>query len=176
MKLKSFIFAVVLAFVLMLEVGARVSPLHTFHTSLMQVEYNEKEQLVEISLQVFTHDLENVLSQRSGKNVRLDKTPEASQLTLTYLNDTVNLKNREGQIKTLSWVGMESQADAVWLYVETKMPEGIEGLQVRDRIFFATLDDQLNLVHIKHEKEKYDLVFKRGDDFKPLPPTTHAAS
>lgn len=171
MKRRSYIFTFVPACVLALAVVAYAAPAHTFHTSLMQVEYNEKEQLVEISLQVFTHDLENVLSRRSGKNVRLDKTPQAPQLTLAYLNETINLKNRDGQVKTLSWVGMEPQADAVWLYVETKMSEGLDGAQVRNRIFFDLLDDQVNLVHIKHDEKKYDLVFKLGDDFKAITPT-----
>lgn len=171
MKWKSCIFAFVPATVVAIAVVAFATPAHTFHTSLMQVEYNEKEQLVEISLQVFTHDLENVLTRRSGHDVRLDKTPEAAQLTLAYLNETINLKNRDGRVKTLSWVGMEPQADAVWLYVETKMPEGFDGVQVRDRIFFEVLDDQVNLVHIKHDEKKYDLVFKPGDDFKAITQT-----
>jgi hypothetical protein len=113
-----------------------------------------------------------VLSRRSGKEVRLDKTPEAAQLTLAYLNETINLKNHDGQVKSLSWVGMEPEADAVWLYVETKMTEGFDGVQVRDRIFFDLLDDQVNLVHIKHDEKKYDLVFKPGDEFKAISSTT----
>jgi hypothetical protein len=40
---------------------------HTFHTSLMRLEYNTKEQNVEISIQVFAHDLETILSKRAGK-------------------------------------------------------------------------------------------------------------
>jgi hypothetical protein len=145
------------------------APPHTFHTSLMQLEYNEKEQSVEVSIQVFVHDLENILSRRSGKSVRLDRTPEAASLTLAYLNEAVSLKNLEGQPKTLTWIGMEPEADAVWLYVETKMPEGLEGAQVRDRLFFELLDDQVNLVHVKYEGKKADLVFKSGEDsFKTI--------
>lgn len=171
MKKRSYIFTFVPASILALAVVVFAAPAHTFHTSLMQVEYNEKEQLVEISIQVFTHDLENILSRRNGKNVRLEKTPEAAQLTLVYLNEAVKLKNHDGGLKTLSWVGMEPEADAVWLYVEAKMPEGFEGGEVRNRILFDLFDDQVNLVHIKHGDKKYDLVFKPGDDFKAITPT-----
>jgi hypothetical protein len=147
---------------------------HTFHTSLMQAEYNEQEKSVEISIQVFAHDLENILSKRNGKRIRLDKTPDADKLTLAYLSEAVNLKNREGQLKTFSWVGMESQADAVWLYIETKMPEGLQGAQLRNRIFFDLLEDQVNLVHIKYEGKKADLVFKPGEGFKAIVETKRA--
>lgn len=141
---------------------------HTFHTSLMSIEYNNQEQLVEISLQVFSHDLENILTRRNGRKVRLDKTPNATALILAYLQDTVNLKNGAGETKSLVWVGMESKADRVWLYFETKMPEGLSGAQLRNRIFFDLLDDQINLVHLKDADKKSDLVFKPGDTFKPL--------
>jgi hypothetical protein len=141
---------------------------HTFHTSLMSIEYNRQEQLVEISLQVFSHDLENILTRRNGKKVRIDKTPDATTLILAYLQEAVNLKNSAGETKHLSWVGMETKADRVWLYFESKMPEGLSGAQLRNRIFFDLLDDQVNLVHLKDEDKKSDLVFKPGDAFKPL--------
>jgi hypothetical protein len=150
------------------QMRAAPLPLHTFHTSLMQVEYNAKEQSVEFSIQVFVHDLENTLSRRSGKEVRLDKTPDAAQLALAYLKEAVNLKSRDGKLQSFTWVGMEPEADAVWLYVETKMPEGLEGAQLRDRLFFESLDDQVNLVHIKYDGKKADLVFKPGEDFKEI--------
>lgn len=176
MTRKNYIFAFVCACALVLSGVTNASPAHTFHTSLMQIEYNEEEQLLEVSLQVFTHDLVRVLSFRSGKNVILDETPETARLTLAYLNETINLKNQKGQLKTLSWVGMEIKADAVWIYVETKMPEGLDGMQVRDRIFFGALDDQVNRVHIKLDGKKYDLVFKPGDDFKPIANSTGGAN
>ena len=143
---------------------------HTFHTSLMHIEYDEQEQLIEISIQVFTNDLEYILSRRSGKKVRLDRTPDAGQLTLTYLNEAVNLKNGDGRVKILSWVGMEPEADAVWLYVETKMPDGLEGIEIRNRLLFELVRDQVNRVHIKYGERKDDLVFKPGDDFKAILP------
>jgi DNA-binding sugar fermentation-stimulating protein len=132
------------------------------------MEYNAKEQSVEIAIQLFAHDLENVLSRRSGKRVRLDKTPTAPQLTLAYLTEAVNLKSRDGRLTTFSWVGMEAQADAVWIYIEAKMPEGLEGAALRNRIFFDLLNDQVNLVHLKFDGKKADLAFKRGDDFKTV--------
>jgi hypothetical protein len=142
---------------------------HTFHTSLMSIEYNHQEQLLEISLQVYTHDLETILSKRAGgKDVRLDKTPNAESLVFAYLQETVTVKNNSGDIKPLAWVGMEPQTDKVWLYFESKLPEGTNGTQLRNRLFFDLLEDQINLVHLKDQDNKSDLVFKPGDTFKPL--------
>lgn len=162
-----------LSLLLIVGVVAALSPpravaAHTFHTSLMRMEYNADEKSVEISIQVFAHDLEEILGRRSGQTVRLDKTAGADKLGFKYLQQAVNLKNRAGEVKTFKWVGMESQADAVWLYVETKMPEGLTGAQISDRIFFDLVDDQVNLVHVKYENKKSDLVFKSGDEFKAI--------
>jgi hypothetical protein len=141
---------------------------HTFHTSLMQMEYNASEKTVEVAVQVFSHDLENILSRRSGRSVRLNKTPDANQLTLAYFREAFTLKNRDGEEKTFAWVGMQQKTDAVWLYLEAKMPEGLDGAEVRNRIFFDLLEDQVNLVHVKFEAKKTDLVFKPGDGFKVI--------
>jgi hypothetical protein len=157
-----------LALAASLTAAAPAPAAHTFHTSLMQMDYNAAEQSVEIAVQVFAHDLETILSRRARRRVRLDRTPDAQALTFAYLREAVNIKNREGQDKTLSWVGMESKADAVWLYLETKMPEGLAGAQIRNRIFFDLLDDQVNLIHLKYEGRKADLVFKPGDGFKAV--------
>ncbi|HEY0385483.1 MAG TPA: DUF6702 family protein [Pyrinomonadaceae bacterium] len=146
----------------------RAAAAHTFHTSLMSMEYNRQEQALEITLQVFSHDLEAILSRRSGKSVRLDKTPDAARLVFAYLQDAVNLRNNAGEMKSLEWVGMEMQADSVWLYVESKMPGGLTGAQLRNRVLFDMFEDQVNLVHLKDEARKSDLVFKPGDGFKPL--------
>jgi hypothetical protein len=162
------IFAIVMLLVASAGPRAAASRVHTFHTSLMQAEFNEKEKTLEISIQVFAHDLETVLTKRAGKRVQLDRSPVAPVLVLAYLSEAVNIRNREGQPKSFIWVGMEPQADAVWLYLESKMPEGVDGAQIRNRIFFDLLDDQVNLVHLKYEGKKADLVFKPGEDFKPV--------
>jgi hypothetical protein len=48
------------------------------------------------------------------------------------------------------------------------MPEGLESATLRDRILFETLEDQVNIVHLKYEGKKADLVFKPGDEFKAI--------
>jgi hypothetical protein len=141
---------------------------HTFHTSLMSIEYNRQQQLLEISVQVFTHDLENILTRRERRNIRLDKTPDAERLTFAYLQEAVNLKNAAGETKPLTWVGMEAKAKTTMLYFEIKLPEGLDGAQLRNRLFFDLLDDQVNISHLKDADKKSTLVFKPGDTFKPL--------
>ncbi|HEX4947393.1 MAG TPA: DUF6702 family protein [Blastocatellia bacterium] len=140
---------------------------HKFHLSFMQLEFNAQEKTAEITLRVFADDLENALSQRSGKPIKLDHK-EAPSLIAAYLRDTVELKGRNGQLKKLMWIGMELKADVALLYVEAKMPEGFAGTQLRQQVFFELFEDQVNQVLLKSAQAKASLEFKRGDGFKAL--------
>lgn len=140
---------------------------HKFHVSFTQIEYNAQEKTAEITLRVFADDLEAALSQRSGKSVKLDHK-DAATLILAYLRETLELKGRNGQIKKFVWIGMEPKADVALLYVEAKLPDGIAGLQLRQRVFFALFEDQVNQVLLKSGSAKSSLEFKRGDGFKAL--------
>lgn len=141
---------------------------HKFHESITLVEYNRQEQSVEITVRMFADDLESILSRRSGKSVRLGKTPDVEALTLEYLRGSFELKTGNGDLKTLEWVGMETKVDTVRAYVEVKMPGGLAGSQIRNRIFFDLFRDQINRVTIKQDREHADLVFKAGDEFKTI--------
>ena len=149
---------------------ANAALVHKFHESLAQLDYNAESRSVEMTFRLFADDLENALSKRSGKTFRLDRTPDAAAQTLAYIKERFELKNGEGEIKPLTWVGMEAKVDTVWVYVEAQMAEGLKGAEVRNRIFFELFDDQVNRVHIRYDGGKTDLVYKRGDhSFKSVP-------
>ena len=140
---------------------------HKFYTSFAQVEYNEERQAVEVALRVFGDDVENILTRRHGKSVRIGKTGAAEKLIFAYVADAFQLRNRAGEAKKFAWVGMETKGHVAWLYFESPMPEGLDGATLRNRILLDFSDEQVNIVHIQHGGRKADLVFKTGDsDFK----------
>ncbi len=155
--------------------ATRATPAHTaaahkFYTSLARVEYNAEEKTVEVTLRVFADDLELALTRRAGRGVKLDRAKDADQLVPAYLRDTFEIRNRDGEAKTLKWVGMELRAGIAWLYFEAEMPEGLAGARLRDRIFFELFDEQVNTVSVRYPGAKGDLVFVRGDGERAVPP------
>ncbi len=141
---------------------------HKFHAGLTQLEYNEETRALEIVLRLFADDLENILSTRSGKAVRLDRDPDIESKAHAYIRERFRIKDRTGKILVPRWVGMEYEVDTVWLYLELALPDGPQGLELRNRVFFDLFRDQVNTVNIKHGKHKKTLIYKWGDDFKPL--------
>ncbi len=164
------VFIVICALVTATAIDALASPArpaHKFYTSFAQIEYNSERKTVEVSLRVFADDLENILTKRHGKSVRLGKTDGAAKLVFNYLKGTFQLKNGDGAAKEFQWVGMEAKGDLAWLYFETKMPEGVTGASLRNRFLLDFSDEQVNIVHLKADGRKADLVFKASDsDFK----------
>jgi hypothetical protein len=48
------------------------------------------------------------------------------------------------------------------------MPGGLEGAQIRNKIFCELFDDQVNIVNAKHQGKRIGLMFESKDDFKIL--------
>jgi len=140
--------------------------LHRYHTSLTRMDYNKKDKVFEISIQLFTHDLLPTLEKRIKKSVNLEKNPETDKILLDYLNEKFVLKNKQGIVKKINWIGKEIETDTVNVYLEIPIEENLEDLSLQNTIFFESFSEQTNLVVIRHTEKKYDLLFKVGDRFK----------
>jgi hypothetical protein len=141
---------------------------HKYHTSVTRLEYNAEERSVEITIQTFADDLENILGKRAGKSVSLDASKDAERLVFAYLRSVIELKSGKG-ISELEWVGMEMKGGTVWLYVLAKMPEGLSKASVRNALLFDLFEDQVNIVNVWYDGKKTSLVFKRGDNMQEIP-------
>ena len=141
---------------------------HRYHTSLTRIDYNTGEKSLEITIQTFSHDLEAALEAKTGKRFNIQKTRDATKIILDYLAETFVLKNKSGETKQLEWVGIEQKTDGVWIHLETKMPEGMEGATLENRFLFEMFNEQVNLVAFRFEGKKNDLVYKAGDKTKSL--------
>ena len=166
------IFPIIVALILLAHQNwAAKSPAlaaHRFHTSLTRVDYDEKQKLFEISIQLFTHDLVPLLERKTGADVDLEKPSAIDQAILDYLNENLVLKDKTGSVKTLKWVGKESDVDTVWIYVETPAVEGLDGYSLQNTIFFESFPEQANLVICRYQGNKADLIFKAGDKAKEI--------
>ncbi len=138
---------------------------HTFHTTLTRIDYNEKEKLAEISIQIFTHDLSPTLETITKKRIDFEKTKDIDKMIFDYVSKNFVLKNKKGEIIKLDWVGFEFEVDSVFVYVQAGMPEGLEDSQLQNSLFFEHFKEQSNLVVCKFGEKKADLAFKVGDKF-----------
>lgn len=165
--MKYFVLILICAF-FSLTVLQKPSDAHTFHTSLTRIDYNAKEKNIEISIQLFTHDLVAVLEKLNRTNVDLEETKNADDLIMKYLEANFVLKDKNGDAKKLKWVGKEISTDTVYVYVESPSDLDLSGFTLQNSIFFETFQQQTNWVVAKYGEKKADLYFKPGDKFKEI--------
>lgn len=144
---------------------------HKFHVSNSQLEYKPSAQSVEIIVRVFADDFQAAISRHAGREVRLER-PEDWQdkaktaLIVAYLNDNFVLKTKAGRPVRLTWVGMEGMADMFWIYVAGRMPGGLVGAQLKNRMHCELFADQVNVVTAKFQGKQVGLMFEPKDEFK----------
>ncbi len=146
---------------------------HKIHVSVSSLEFNQTNQEVEIAIRVFTDDLETALSRRAERPVKIDtatagKDKRVSDLLMAYLRSHFELKNKAGRPIVLTWSGIEGEMDMFWLYVKGRMPGGLEGAQMRNKIFCELFEDQVNIVNAKHQGKQLGVMFEPKDDFKAI--------
>ena len=172
--LRMAVFACLILGVTTYVLPSRAARSHKFHASIAQVDYDVKTQNVEIVIRFFTDDFETAVSQHSKRAFKLgapqaykDKANGAA--VLAYLRERFELKTKSGQPVKLAWVGMEGQADMVWVYVEAKCPGGLAGAQARNRVLHELYEDQVNIVNYKYDGKQSGTMFNAQDGFKVVP-------
>lgn len=147
---------------------------HKFHATIAQLEYNAKEQSVEAVIRFFADDFETAISQHAKREIKFN-TPQAlkdkanSDAVFSYVRERFELKGKNGNAVKLNWVGMEIQADMVWVYFEGKLPGGLSGAQMRNRLLQELFDDQVNIVNFKFDGKQTGTMFNVQDGFKAVP-------
>lgn len=126
---------------------------HDFHVSIAQVEY--KDEVLQMTLRVFTEDLEDRLEELSALDLDLGtetEHPEAAQWMQKYLKKRVAFAS-EGRVLNQVFIGYEVEFELCYIYLEFPVGERPSELTVRNRIFFDSFDDQSNIVNVQVGEE-----------------------
>ncbi len=135
--------------------------LHDFHTSIAEVQYNSKTESLEVSLRVFTDDLEKVLSAaNNNKLIKIEGDNNAIDgLIVQYLKKNFALVSTKKEVKLAQYYGRENEADATWLYFEIQNCKNLEGYTIFNAVFQETFEDQTNIINFTILNIKKSLVF-----------------
>ncbi len=168
-KSQSFFAPLRLCLILFLCLSSLGFKKHDFHTSITRMDYNAKEKSFEVSIRVFTDDLEKVLSKENGGQkfvvVNNDKNDTFVE---KYIRKHFALITTAKQKKPYSYIGKEQEADATWVYVEIPCAEALTGFSLQNSIMLDFFDDQVNLVNFNYQGQKKSYIFKNEDKVLPL--------
>ncbi|MBC3785107.1 DUF6702 family protein [Spirosoma utsteinense] len=137
-------------------------PAHDFHASVTQMQYNAKEKIFEISIRVFTDDLEKGLSRELNTTVHLAPGGKTDAILEKYVRSHFAYVSPQKLPKEFSYVGHEVEADANWLYLEMPYAEAFRGGSLKQTVLMEMFDDQVNMVNIQYQGQKKTFVFRKN--------------
>jgi Domain of unknown function (DUF6702) len=133
---------------------------HDFHVSIMDIVVNEEEQQLEITLRVFTEDLEAALEQMNGKHLHLGED-ELNNPTDAYIYNYVvqyvffTINNTPVQP---DWIGKEVEIEETFIYMVLPLLAKGQSLFVESKLFFELFTDQENRILFEDGNRKQSLV------------------
>jgi hypothetical protein len=123
-------------------------PAHPLYTSVTEIEYNEKEQSVEVTCRLFTDDFESIL--RKNYNTKVDLFNDGFKNAATYIPAYIK-KNLaltvNGKAVTLQYIGYERKNEACWCYFEATGIPTPNKMEVTTTLLYDFTDKQINMIH-----------------------------
>ncbi len=142
--------------------GARPLSLHDFHTSLTQMQFNPKEKGFEVSIRVFTDDLEKALSAESGQKVQVLAKANIDPILEKYIRKHFSLTDTRKQRRAFTYVGHEAEGDANWIYLELPIDGSAKTVDMQQDVLMELFDDQVNLVNTQVNGQRKTYVFRKS--------------
>jgi hypothetical protein len=123
---------------------------HPLHLSSTELNYNAKENTMEISCRIFTDDFETAL----GKDfkVKTDLSSAARHqvmdgLVKKYMAAHLQLSANNKPLN-LNYLGFENDKEAVVVYIESEQVKNVKNLETTCTVLYDLFDDQTNIFHI----------------------------
>ncbi|HPG08186.1 MAG TPA: hypothetical protein P5275_06880 [Saprospiraceae bacterium] len=132
---------------------------HDLHISKTELAYNPEDQAIQMSLHIFTDDLERGIEAMNGatdlKISTEHEKEEATQWIYDYLSTHLQL-TIDGERRAFDWVGKEPTPDyqAVWIYLEIPGIPAVQDLEVRYDVLMELYDDQRNILMVMDPQGK----------------------
>jgi len=128
--------------------------LHPIHLSVSEINYSEKDKVLQITSRIFLDDLElSIRNQR--KQPDLDLLEPGPGLTTEQLISEYVIKRflvkLDGKVQKLNFLGFEREDPAVICYIEIENVKKFKVIEVKNEVIMETHDDQSNLIHVTYK-------------------------
>lgn len=122
---------------------------HPFYVSITEAQI--VNDTLQISVRVFTDDLESALSKLNSSKVFLND-PSQREKEFVMIRDYIFNRLQVGNsAKTtrIEWIGHEFEDDVCWIYGYMPMAQDQRMLFIKHLLLYEVYEDQQNIVHFK---------------------------
>ena len=137
-----------------------IRPTHDFHTSWMNITYEEKTKTFNASLHTDTEHLEACLSVFSSKEIHLDSKITAEQKIIIedYLNENFSMSIDEKN-KNLTVSAIEVNFAETFIHLNPiKHQKKVSSIAIENLLLVKQFPNQKNMVQINYEGLKYSML------------------
>ncbi|MBI3519943.1 MAG: hypothetical protein HY062_11370 [Bacteroidetes bacterium] len=122
---------------------------HPFYISVVDIKQDVKQHSLNISVKLFTNDIENALKKTTTKSIDLLNPKNKADMETELMNYikkrlTIIVNNKA---TTLDFIGYEREEDAIWAYLEIKKINQPKDIKVDTKLLYDDLPQQTNIVH-----------------------------
>ncbi|HEX3025145.1 MAG TPA: DUF6702 family protein [Chitinophagaceae bacterium] len=124
---------------------------HPLYISIIDVTHNAKDNVLELSVRIFTDDFENTLKKYSTAKVDLSHPADKAatdKLINNYLLSRLQIKADNKPVK-LNYLGFELQQESIWTYFEVPNISSVKKIEVNTTILYDYQEKQINIIHAK---------------------------
>ena len=124
---------------------------HPFFVSVIDIKHNAKDKNVEMSIRVFTDDLEATIKKNIHTNIDLSTgttKPEVNKLVANYIQSKLQLTIND-KPQTIKYIGYEIQKESVWIYVEISDIATIKKMNINCNLLYDYQTKQSNIFNVK---------------------------
>lgn len=130
---------------------AYAAMIHPFFVSMTDINYNDKNKSLEISVRIFTDDFENTL--RKYHKDKIDILHPTNQDAMNgyvkdYIQQHLQLKVDDKFVQ-LSFVGYEQQSESIWTYFEVDNVSSVNKISIINNLLHDYNNNQINMMHVK---------------------------
>lgn len=122
--------------------------LHPFHVGLTEINYNSDSKTYQVSIKLFTDDLEKGLEEYSGLNLDIvdsGLTQSTDSLISSYTSENFQIYS-ETKID-LAYIGSEREYDVTWIYLESDILLKTTEIEVTNKLLLSIFSDQTHIIH-----------------------------
>ncbi|UTA67640.1 MULTISPECIES: DUF6702 family protein [Emticicia] len=144
-----------------LQKNRKATTLHAFHTSLTEIQYNAREKSLEVTIRMFTDDLESALTKlNNGQKVMIGgKNDNSDALLSKYVQQHFAIISPQKQKKAMQYLGKEPEGDATWVYIEIPEGQTLKDHTIYNDLMQELFDDQTNLINLFYGSNKKTFLF-----------------
>ena len=125
--------------------------MHPYYVSMTEIEFNPKEKKLEISVRIFTDDLEKALARSCGCKTDLlspEKKESMKPVLDAYLKKKLGI-NIDGKPVTYSFLGFEKEEESTWSFLEVTLDKTPDQMTVTNQLLYEIQKQQSNLVRYR---------------------------